>query len=94
MADKKTFYCDICNADFLKSNKTFHLSSKRHTGNVSSQPVNDTAETLELISKLPVKILMESLARKLNDKSKTKTEEELLQFKQLFILTYSQLNGL
>lgn len=89
-----TFHCEVCNASFLKSNKTFHLSSKRHTGNLSAQPVNDTAETLELISKLPVKILMESLARKLTDKSKTKTEEELLQFKQLFILTYSQLNGL
>jgi len=31
MADKKTFHCDICNADFLKSNKIFHYKSKRHT---------------------------------------------------------------
>jgi hypothetical protein len=31
MADPKTFHCNICKADFAKSNKSFHYQSKRHT---------------------------------------------------------------
>lgn len=31
MADTKMFHCNVCKADFAKSNKTFHYKSKRHT---------------------------------------------------------------